>query len=108
MVSLPFIKLGSRSLSSLEGITCVYTWSVKEIALGATEELSLEMKNEKNYQSAIPIVGAFDDNKISIVLKSIDRSTGVRYRELLRLSGLTNGALEYTLRILEKTDRIKV
>ena len=66
------------------------------------------MKNEKNYQSAIPIVRAFDDNKISIVLKSIDRSTGVRYRELLRVSGLTNDALEYTLRILEKTDRIKV
>jgi predicted transcriptional regulator len=66
------------------------------------------MKNEKNNQSAIPIVGAFDDNKIRIVLKSIDRSTGVRYRDLLRLSGLTNGAPEYTLRILEKTDRIIV
>ena len=86
MVSLPFIKLASRSLSSLEGITCVYTWSVKEIALGATEELSLEMKNEnKNYQSAIPIVGAFDDNRDQHNSKiHLYRSTGVRYRELLR------------------------
>ena len=78
--------------------------ALRRSSLGVTEDLSLEMKkkNEKNYQSTIPIVGTFDDSRINIVLKSIDRSPGVRYRELLRLSGLTNGALEYTLRILEK------
>jgi DNA-binding transcriptional ArsR family regulator/ribosomal protein S25 len=94
----------------MEGITSVSTRSIEEVAPGVTEELSLEIKkkNEKNYQSTIPIVGTFDDSKINIVLKSVDRSPGVRYRELLRLSGLTNGALEYTLRILEKRDRIKV
>ena len=30
-----------------------------------------------------------------IILKYIDRVPGIRYRELLRLTGLVNGTLEY-------------
>jgi predicted transcriptional regulator len=44
----------------------------------------------------------------SLILDHIKRSPGIRYRELLRLSGLTNGALEYHIKILEKTQKIKV
>jgi predicted transcriptional regulator len=47
------------------------------------------------------------DAKILIVTQ-IRETPGIRYRELLRLTGLSNGALEYDLRILEKSDRIKV
>jgi predicted transcriptional regulator len=43
-----------------------------------------------------------------LILDHIKRSPGIRYRELLRLSGLTNGALEYHIKILEKTQKIKV
>ena len=35
-----------------------------------------------------------------IILKYIDRVPGIRYRELLRLTSLTNGGLEYHLKIL--------
>lgn len=44
----------------------------------------------------------------TLILDHINRSPGIRYRELLRLSGLTNGALEYHIKILEKTQKIKV
>ena len=37
----------------------------------------------------------------ALILKQIDKSPGIRYRELLRLTGLTNGGLEYHLKILE-------
>jgi predicted transcriptional regulator len=47
------------------------------------------------------------DAKISI-LAQVAETPGVRYRELLRLTGLSNGALEYHLRILEKTNKVKV
>ena len=47
------------------------------------------------------------DTKILIIIQ-IRKTPGIRYRELLRLTGLSNGALEYHLRILEKSDRIKV
>ena len=43
-----------------------------------------------------------------LILDHIKSSPGIRYRELLRLSGLTNGALEYHIKILEKTQQIKV
>ena len=72
------------------------------------EQLLLEVKNDRRFQSSSTNEGTFDYSKTSIVLNSIDKSPGIRYRELLRLSGLTNGALEYILRILEKTDKIKV
>jgi predicted transcriptional regulator len=47
------------------------------------------------------------DVKLLIMIQIRD-TPGVRYRELMRLTGLSNGALEYHLRILEKSDRIKV
>lgn len=43
-----------------------------------------------------------------LILDNIKESPGIRYRELQRLSGLTNGALEYNIKILEKTKKIKV
>jgi predicted transcriptional regulator len=44
----------------------------------------------------------------TLIVKYIDRSPGIRYGELLKLSRLTNGALEYHLRILEKRNKVKV
>ena len=47
------------------------------------------------------------DAKI-VILKQIGETPGIRYREILRSTGLSNGALEYHLRILENTHKIKV
>ena len=44
----------------------------------------------------------------ALILKQIDKSPGIRYRELLRLTGLTNGGLEYHLKILEKLHKVQV
>lgn len=44
----------------------------------------------------------------SLILKQIEQSPGIRYRELLRLTGLTNGGLEYHLKILEKLHQVRV
>lgn len=44
----------------------------------------------------------------SLILKQIEESPGIRYRELLRLTGLTNGGLEYHLKILEKSHQVRV
>jgi predicted transcriptional regulator len=44
----------------------------------------------------------------SKILKYIVKSPGVRYRELLRLTGLANGVLSYHLKILEESRGIKV
>jgi predicted transcriptional regulator len=49
---------------------------------------------------------AFDTQ--GIILKYIDKVPNIRHRELLRLSGLSNGMLEYHLKILEGTDKITV
>ncbi|MFL6455044.1 MAG: winged helix-turn-helix transcriptional regulator, partial [Nitrososphaeraceae archaeon] len=35
------------------------------------------------------------------ILKSIYENPGIRYREILKLTGLSNGVLEYHLKILE-------
>ena len=48
-----------------------------------------------------------NENK-SKILKHIVKNPGVRYRELLRLTGLANGVLSYHLKILEESRRIKV
>lgn len=42
-----------------------------------------------------------------ILLKQIKETPGIRYRELLRLTGLTNGVLTYHLALLERSDSIK-
>ena len=48
-----------------------------------------------------------DESKI-ILLKHINKSPGIRYRELQRATGFANGVLAYHLNILEKSRRIKV
>jgi predicted transcriptional regulator len=44
----------------------------------------------------------------AILLRHIEENPGVRYRELLRMTGLVNGVLTYHLAALEKADVIKV
>jgi predicted transcriptional regulator len=44
----------------------------------------------------------------TILLRHIEANPGIRYRELLRMTGLVNGVLTYHLAALEKTDVIKV
>ncbi|MRN39737.1 MAG: winged helix-turn-helix transcriptional regulator [Nitrosopumilales archaeon] len=43
-----------------------------------------------------------------VILKQIGETPGIRYRELVRSTGLSNGTLEYHLRILERTHKVKV
>jgi predicted transcriptional regulator len=47
------------------------------------------------------------DTKI-LLLKQIEQNPGIRYRELLRLTGLVNGVLTYHLAALENANVIKV
>jgi predicted transcriptional regulator len=49
----------------------------------------------------------FNDPK-DMLLKHISDMPGIRYRELLRLTGLSNGVLAYHLNGLEKSSRIRV
>jgi predicted transcriptional regulator len=44
----------------------------------------------------------------TMLLRHIEVNPGIRYRELLRLTGLVNGVLTYHLAALEKTNVIKV
>ena len=44
----------------------------------------------------------------SKILEHIRIDPGVRYRQLLRLTGLSNGSLSYTLKKLEKSRRVIV
>ncbi|MFL6310005.1 MAG: winged helix-turn-helix transcriptional regulator [Nitrososphaera sp.] len=46
------------------------------------------------------------DTKI-LLLEHIEKTPGIRYRELLRLTGLINGVLSYHLAALEKSKMIK-
>jgi len=48
-----------------------------------------------------------DKTKIKL-LKQINNSPGMRYRELLRATGFSNGVMAHHLKILEKSKRIKV
>ena len=48
------------------------------------------------------------DESKSCLLKHINNSPGIRYRELQRATGFANGVLAYHLKILEKSRRIKV
>ena len=43
-----------------------------------------------------------------MLLKCINNSPGIRYRELLRATGFPNGVMAYHLKILEKLKRMKV
>ena len=57
--------------------------------------------------STIFSVAGTDDTK-ALILVHVGKTPGIRYRELLRLTGLTNGTLEYHLKILERTYKITV
>jgi predicted transcriptional regulator len=48
-----------------------------------------------------------EDIKVLLV-KHIEQTPGIRYRELLRLTGLVNGVLTHHLAVLEKANVIKV
>jgi predicted transcriptional regulator len=50
---------------------------------------------------------AATDTKV-MLMKHIEQTPGIRYRELLRLTGLVNGVLTYHLAALERTNVIKV
>ena len=63
-------------------------------------------QTEKSFNSDAGTEEVFDIK--DIILKYIDRVPGIRYRELLRLTGLANGTLEYNLKTLERTNRVKV
>ena len=52
--------------------------------------------------------GDLNDTQRDKLLRYINGNPGIRYRELLRLSNLTNGVLAYHLALLEKSDRIQV
>jgi DNA-binding transcriptional ArsR family regulator len=43
-----------------------------------------------------------------LLMKNIEQTPGIRYRELLRLTGLVNGVLSYHLSALERANVIKV
>ena len=48
------------------------------------------------------------DKTKSKLLKRINNSPGIRYRELLRATGFSNGVMAYHLKKLENSKRIKV
>src|SRR5437867_3898008 len=103
MVSLTILKPRSRFLSSLESITSIPARSFEKVA--GVKKVA-EMRNNHNHHIAYGTEEVIDTK--TIILKSIDEVPGIRYRELLRLTGLTNGALEYNLRMLERTQKVKV
>jgi predicted transcriptional regulator len=49
----------------------------------------------------------FEDPK-DVLLRHINNMPGIRYRELLRITGLSNGALAYHLSRLKKSSQIRV
>jgi predicted transcriptional regulator len=51
-------------------------------------------------------IEAADTKKI--LLQYIEENPGIRYRELLRMTGFANGVLTYHLAALEKSDAVKV
>jgi len=51
---------------------------------------------------------AVEEDSRAMLLRQIEGNPGIRYRELLRVTGLVNGVLTYHLAALEKTDVVKV
>jgi predicted transcriptional regulator len=49
-----------------------------------------------------------EENVKVLLVKHIEQTPGIRYRELLRLTGLVNGVLTHHLAALEKANIIKV
>jgi predicted transcriptional regulator len=65
------------------------------------------MMNIKDQRTKAARTIKINENR-SKILKHIAKTPGVRYRELLRLTRLTNGVLSYHLKILEESRSIKV
>ena len=65
------------------------------------------MMNIKDERTKAARTIKINENR-SKILKHIAKTPGVRYRELLRLTRLTNGVLSYHLKILEESRSIKV
>ena len=42
------------------------------------------------------------------IVKYVNEIPGIRYRELLRMTGLSNGVLSYHLRLLDNSGKIRV
>jgi predicted transcriptional regulator len=49
-----------------------------------------------------------EDTKRRIIIDFITKNPGIRYRELLRLTGFSNGSLAHHLSVLEETKAIQV
>ncbi|HJT46677.1 MAG TPA: winged helix-turn-helix transcriptional regulator [Nitrososphaeraceae archaeon] len=70
------------------------------------------MKNmvESAFSTSFYVMGQEEDDQLSEVqsklMKHINAQPGIRYRELLRLSSLSNGVLTYHITSLEKSGRI--
>jgi DNA-binding transcriptional ArsR family regulator len=62
---------------------------------------------EGSYQNYIGELSPRADAK-TIILMHINNNPGIRYKELLRLTGLANGTLEYHLKILERSHKVTV
>jgi predicted transcriptional regulator len=56
----------------------------------------------------IEVIEKPDDDKKDLILRSIEDIPGVRHRELLRLTGLSNGVLTYHLSTLYKLNQIRI
>ena len=42
------------------------------------------------------------------IFQFVDESPGIRYRELLRITGLTNGVLSYRLNLLHNSGKVRI
>lgn len=42
------------------------------------------------------------------IFQFVDESPGIRYRELLRITGLTNGVLSYHLNLLHNSAKVRI
>lgn len=51
---------------------------------------------------------AVEVDRRAMLLRNIEGNPGIRYRELLRMTGLANGVLTYHLAALEKTNVVNV
>jgi DNA-binding transcriptional ArsR family regulator len=64
---------------------------------------------QDNYQDYIECTGlSLKVDTKAIILNHITNNPGIRYKELLRLTGLANGTLEYHLKILERSYKVTV
>jgi predicted transcriptional regulator len=75
--------------------------------------VNMKRTNAWNYKREYKLkvnhsIKSLSDKTKRILLKCINNSPGIRYRELLRVTGFSNGVMAYHLKKLEKSKRIKV